>query len=287
MQTRTMNADARCAGLANERAECSPSDEIPRDRARYVLFDHRRGTKHSGFEAELANGIHCIGPDRETGAYFAKFADLFKDDRGNADSLQGDCSGQTSDSAADDRYPHAHQFSPEGAPVRPYSRLRYTSYIPTMRRHVLIFGLIGGLLIATLRYTEYRFVIIEHSIELYGALVAILFAAFGIWLGLRITRSREIVRETVVVKEVLVPAEPAAREPFAPNTAHQQDLGITPREIEILTLIARGFSNREIATQLFVSENTVKTHCARVFNKLGAARRTQAVQRGKELGLLV
>jgi two-component system, NarL family, response regulator LiaR len=92
------------------------------------------------------------------------------------------------------------------------------------------------------------------------------------------------IRETVVVREVLVPAEAPA--PFAPNTAHQQTLGITARELEILTLIARGFSNREIATQLFVSENTVKTHCARAFDKLGAARRTQAVQRGKELGLL-
>jgi NarL family two-component system response regulator LiaR len=157
-----------------------------------------------------------------------------------------------------------------------------------MKRHVLIFGLLGGLLIATLRYTEYRFIVIEHSVELYSALVAILFATFGIWLGLRITRSRETIRETVVVKEVLVPAEvPAsAHAPFAPNTAHQQTLGITARELEILNLIARGFSNREIATQLFVSENTVKTHCARVFDKLGAARRTQAVQRGKELGLL-
>jgi two-component system, NarL family, response regulator LiaR len=157
---------------------------------------------------------------------------------------------------------------------------------PIMRRHVVIFGLVGGLLIATLQYTEYRFVIIEHSVELYGALVAMLFATFGIWLGLRITRSRETIRETVVVKEVLVPAEAPALEPFARNTAQQQTLGITPRELEILTLIARGFSNREIATQLFVSENTVKTHCARAFDKLGAARRTQAVQRGKELGLL-
>ena len=156
-----------------------------------------------------------------------------------------------------------------------------------MKRHVLIFGLVGGVLIATLQYTEYRFVIIEHSVELYSALVAILFATFGIWLGLRITRSRETIRETVVVvREVLVPAEAPALEPFAPNTAHQQTLGITARELEILTLIARGFSNREIATQLFVSENTVKTHCARAYDKLGAARRTQAVQRGKELGLL-
>jgi NarL family two-component system response regulator LiaR len=155
-----------------------------------------------------------------------------------------------------------------------------------MKRHALIFGLVGGLLIATLQYTEYRFVVIEHSIELYSALVAILFATFGIWLGLRITRSRETIRETVVVREVLVPAEAPALDPFAPNRAHQQTLGITARELEILALVARGFSNREIATQLFVSENTVKTHCARAFDKLGAARRTQAVQRGKELGLL-
>ncbi|HEY1897443.1 MAG TPA: LuxR C-terminal-related transcriptional regulator [Terracidiphilus sp.] len=178
-----------------------------------------------------------------------------------------------------------------------------------MKRHVLIFGLVGGLLIATLQYTEYRFVVIEHSIELYSALVAILFATFGIWLGLRITRRRETtqetIRETVVVREVPVPAEaPPERSgaesknlllgsgplgkhvPFAPNTARQQILGITARELEILALIARGFSNREIATQLFVSENTVKTHCARAYDKLGAVRRTQAVQRGKELGLL-
>ena len=161
-----------------------------------------------------------------------------------------------------------------------------------MKRHVLIFGLVGGLLVTTLQYTEYRFVVIEHSIELYSGLVAILFSAFGIWLGLRITRSRETIRETVVLREVPVlsqaPAEaPAATlGPFAPNTARQQSLGITARELEILTLVARGFSNREIATQLFVSENTVKTHCARAFDKLGAARRTQAVQRGKELGLL-
>jgi len=90
----------------------------------------------------------------------------------------------------------------------------------------------------------------------------------------------------VVVREVRAPGEESAREPFAPDAAQQQTLGITARELEILTLVARGFSNREIATQLFVSENTVKTHCARAFDKLGAARRTQAVLRGKELGLL-
>jgi len=158
-----------------------------------------------------------------------------------------------------------------------------------MRRHVLIFGVVGGVLIAILQYTEYRFIVIEHSIELYGALIAILFAAFGIWLGLRITRkpaTDELIKETVVAGEIRVAAGGGAVPAFVPNAARQQSLGITARELEILTLVARGLSNREIAAELFVAESTVKTHCARAFDKLGAARRTQAVLRGKELGLL-
>jgi two-component system, NarL family, response regulator LiaR len=151
----------------------------------------------------------------------------------------------------------------------------------TMKRHVLIFGLAGGLLIATLQLSEYRFLIIEHSFELYGALIAILFSSFGIWLGLRITRRREI-----LVREVPGAATTPAPSIFAPDTKGQDAAGITARELEVLTLVARGLSNREIASQLFVSENTIKTHCAHVFGKLGASRRTQAVQRGKELGLL-
>jgi NarL family two-component system response regulator LiaR len=153
-----------------------------------------------------------------------------------------------------------------------------------MKRHVLLFGAVGGALIATLQYTQYRFVVIEHSVELYSGLVALLFAAFGIWLGLRITRTKE----TIVVREIGVPVSVVTQRHshFAPDTVRQESLGITARELEILNLVAEGLSNREIAAQLFVSENTVKTHCARAFDKLGAARRTQAVQRGKEYGLL-
>jgi NarL family two-component system response regulator LiaR len=154
-----------------------------------------------------------------------------------------------------------------------------------MKRHALAFGLVGGLLIVTLQYTEYRFIVIEHSVEIYGALIAMLFATFGIWLGLRITRNRK----TIVVTKILVADAGSSTDsaaPFAPDTTRQKSLGITDRELEVLTLIARGLSNREIATQLFVSENTVKTHCSRAFDKLGATRRTQAVRHGKELGLL-
>jgi len=147
-----------------------------------------------------------------------------------------------------------------------------------MKRHVLIYGILGGILIALLKWTEYRFLVVEHSIEIYGGLVAAVFAILGIWLGIRLTSRKP----TIVVREVLVPAGA----PMVPDDRRREDLGITPRELEILHLIAQGLSNREIAGQLFVSENTVKTHSSRVFDKLGARRRTQAVQRGKELGLL-
>jgi two-component system, NarL family, response regulator LiaR len=147
-----------------------------------------------------------------------------------------------------------------------------------MKRHILIYGLCGGVLIVLLKLVEYRFLVVQHSIEIYGGLIALLFAGLGIWLGLKLTKPKE----TLVIKEVPV----AANEPFTVNEARLQELGITRRELEILELIARGLSNREIAETLFVSENTVKTHSSRLFEKLSARRRTQAVQLGKELGLI-
>jgi ATP/maltotriose-dependent transcriptional regulator MalT len=147
-----------------------------------------------------------------------------------------------------------------------------------VRKHVLLYGLLGGVLIAGLKAIEYRWLVVEHSVEIYGGIVAALFASLGIWLGLKLTRHTE----TVVVREVMVPA-PAN---FVRDQGKLESLGITPRELEILELIASGLSNREIAERVNVSENTVKTHSRRVFDKLGARRRTQAVQMGKELRLI-
>ena len=140
-------------------------------------------------------------------------------------------------------------------------------------RDILLFGVCGGLLITVLKLTEYRFLVVEHSVEIYGGLVAALFSALGIWLGLTLTRKK---------------AEPSLSPtgPFTPDERRISELGITPRELEILGLIAAGLSNREIADQLFVSENTVKTHSSRLFDKLGAHRRTQAVQLGKQAHLI-
>jgi NarL family two-component system response regulator LiaR len=116
-----------------------------------------------------------------------------------------------------------------------------------MKRHVLMYGLIGGILIAALKWTEYRFLVVEHSIEIYGGLIAATFAVLGIWLGLKLTGKRQ----TIVVKEIPVPAGG----PFVLDERKREDLHITRRELEILELIAQGLSNREIAEKLFVSEN--------------------------------
>lgn len=159
---------------------------------------------------------------------------------------------------------------------------------PGLIGHVLTYGIIGGALIALMQWSEYRFVVIEHSIEIYGGLIAAAFAGLGIWLGIKLTRSKKeiVVREVVVTKEVPAAMAPFVAGPFVRNDRRREELGITPRELDILELIAQGLSNREIAEKLFVSENTVKTHSSRVFDKLGAKRRTQAVQLGKEFGLL-
>jgi DNA-binding CsgD family transcriptional regulator len=147
-----------------------------------------------------------------------------------------------------------------------------------VKRIILIYGACGGLLIVILQVVEYRFLVVEHSLEIYGALIAAIFAGVGIWLGLKLTRKKEI----VLVREVPV----QVTETFRLNEAKLGELGITRRELEILKLISQGLSNREIAEHLFVSENTVKTHSSRLFDKLSAKRRTQAVQIGKELGLI-
>jgi DNA-binding CsgD family transcriptional regulator len=149
-----------------------------------------------------------------------------------------------------------------------------------VKRTVLLYGVLGGAMILALKLIEYRFLVVEHSLEIYGGLVALLFSALGIWLGLKLTRPTE----RVVVREVLVPV--AAETSFVANAANLERFGLTPRELEILRLIAEGLSNREIAERVHVSENTVKTHSTNLFAKLNARRRTQAVQIAKEAGVI-
>ena len=146
-------------------------------------------------------------------------------------------------------------------------------------KQAILYGLAGGALIVLLKVIEFQYFVRAYPGEVYGGLLAVIFTAVGIYLGLRWHRAREV----VVIKEVPVPATAG---PFVVNAAKLAEVGITPREHEILVLIAGGLSNREIGERLFVSENTVKTHSSRVFEKLGVNRRVQAVQKARELGLI-
>jgi DNA-binding CsgD family transcriptional regulator len=149
--------------------------------------------------------------------------------------------------------------------------------LPPVKR-VILYGLMGGVLIALLKVLEYKHFVHAYPSEIYGGLVAVIFAGLGLYFGLRWSRSREV----VVIREVRVPQGG----PFELDAGKLAELGITPREHEILGLIAEGLSNREIGERLFVSENTVKTHSSRLFGKLEVNRRVQAVQKGRELGLI-
>ena len=136
-----------------------------------------------------------------------------------------------------------------------------------MRNSVLLYGIVGGLLTALLKTVEYRYLILDHSVGIYVALVAALFAGVGIWLGQKLTRTREtvIVREVPVHIEVPVRVEVPMPVPanFVRDERKLESLGITKRELEILGLMAAGLSTREMAERVCVSENTVKTQSRR------------------------
>jgi DNA-binding CsgD family transcriptional regulator len=136
-----------------------------------------------------------------------------------------------------------------------------------MGRIILSYGLAIAALVTVLEWLEYRFVTRVFSAELYIVLLAVLFTGLGIWVGRRLTEKK-----------------PAA--PFMKNTAAIRSLGVTDREFEVLELLAAGLSNKEIARRLDVSPNTVKTHVAKLYEKLGVERRTAAVDKARALALI-
>ncbi|MBL0740210.1 response regulator transcription factor [Chryseolinea sp. Jin1] len=124
-----------------------------------------------------------------------------------------------------------------------------------------------------MKVLEYRFFVRDFSLEFYVGVVAVLFTALGVWVGLRLTR-----------KKTAFVVMPSGR--FVLNEAALKETGISPREHDVLDAMANGLSNQEIADKLFVSLNTVKTHTSNLFVKLDVKRRTQAIQKGKSMGLI-
>jgi two-component system, NarL family, response regulator LiaR len=142
-----------------------------------------------------------------------------------------------------------------------------------MRRTILLYALLMAVLTAFLKFIEFQYLVRDLSIEFYIGVIALMFSAIGVWAGLKLTRRRQI---------VIAPLG----ESFVLNQSNLDALGISKREHEVLTLMAQGLTNQQIADKLFVSLNTVKTHLSNLFQKLEVSRRTQAVQRAKELQLI-
>ena len=137
-----------------------------------------------------------------------------------------------------------------------------------MIRTILVYGLLLAAGIVVLQWLEIGMLARTHTFELYGGLLAIGFMALGVWVGARLFRRGP------------------ASQIFEPNTKAQASLGISEREYEVLQLLASGRSNKEISAKLNVSPNTVKTHVSKLYEKLEVSRRTEAILKARELGML-
>lgn len=149
----------------------------------------------------------------------------------------------------------------------------------------ILYGISLAFLLFLLKWLELRFIIFDHSFEIYIGFIAVIFTALGIWLALKLSKPTPgsyRVETVVVEKEVYV----NSKENFVLDTLLVSQLELSKRELEILGLLAQGYSNQEIATKLFISVSTVKTHNQNIFEKLAVKRRTQAVEKAKRLNLI-
>ena len=146
---------------------------------------------------------------------------------------------------------------------------------------VIIYGASLAGILVLLKWLEFRFVIINHSFEVFIGAIALIFTGLGIWLAIKLNRPKT---KTIIVEKEVYITKPA--EGIIPNEKMLLKSGISKREWEVLSLMSEGLSNQEIAERLFVSLNTIKTHSSNLFEKLDVKRRTQAIEKGKRLGLL-
>jgi len=144
----------------------------------------------------------------------------------------------------------------------------------------ILYSISLAALLFLLKWLELRFIIFDNSFEIYIGFIAIIFTVLGIWLALKLSKPK--IETVVVEKEVYV----TRNENFVLNTSLIAQLELSKREMEILDLLAKGHSNQEIASTLFVSVSTVKTHIQNLFEKLEVKRRTQAIEKARSLNLI-
>lgn len=144
---------------------------------------------------------------------------------------------------------------------------------------IIAYGIGLALLLILLKWLELRYIIFDHALEVYIGAIAIVFTVLGIWLALKLTRPK--ITTIVVEKPVYINSGE-----FVLNETAVAELGLSKRELDVLGLMAEGCSNQEIASRLFVSLNTVKTHSSNIFFKLDVKRRTQAIEKAKKMSLI-
>jgi two-component system, NarL family, response regulator LiaR len=156
-------------------------------------------------------------------------------------------------------------------------------FLQTYKQVFLYAASLVGILIL-LQLLQYKLVLINHSYELYILSIAVVFTGLGIWLALKLVKPKTEI-QTVVVEKKLYVKELSENEKEQLETERQK-LGLSTRELEVLQLMAEGLSNQEIADRLFLSLATVKTHSSNLFLKLDVKRRTQAVEKARQLKLI-
>ncbi len=147
-------------------------------------------------------------------------------------------------------------------------------------KSILVYGFSLAALMFLLRFLELKVFIMDYSVEIYVGLIALIFTGLGIWLAAKLTRPKI----KTVVEEKLVYIDRTGE--FVQNDIEIQKLNISKRELEVLELIAQGLSNQEIASKLFLSLSTIKTHSSSLFEKLDVKRRTQAIEKAKTLRII-
>jgi DNA-binding CsgD family transcriptional regulator len=149
-------------------------------------------------------------------------------------------------------------------------------------KETIAYSISLAFLLFLLKWLELRFIIFDHSFEIYIGFIAFIFTALGIWLAIKLSKPK--IETVVVEKEVYVNSPDSYRGVL--DTSLISKFELSKRELEILSLLAQGYSNQEISTKLFVSLSTVKTHNQNLFEKLGVKRRIQAVEKAKRLNLI-
>lgn len=147
-------------------------------------------------------------------------------------------------------------------------------------KEIIKFGISMALLLLLLKWHEAHFIVFNYRLEFFIGGIAIVFMVLGIWIALKLAKPK--VETRIVEKEIFINHSSLSEN----NQEEIEKLGISKRELDVLKLMASGFSNEEIAGKLFISLNTVKTHSSNIFLKLEVKRRTQAVEKAKRLNII-